>query len=62
MIQFNCANCQKQYRVKDNYQGRRVRCKSCGVINQIPYKESEKVGCGNSLAAYNQLLKALPDC
>ena len=60
MIQFTCSNCGKHYNVKDDYQGRRVRCKSCGTINQISASSGKK-GSGDSLAALNKLLVALSD-
>ncbi len=59
MIQFNCEKCNRAYRVSDNYAGKRVRCKQCNAINLIPCAERELISCGNSIAAYNQLLKKL---
>jgi phage FluMu protein Com len=60
MIEFDCTKCGKRYRVSDNYAGKRVRCKECRTINQIPSsREPENGGCGDSVAAFNLLLKEL---
>jgi hypothetical protein len=59
MIKFDCSKCGHSYRVADQYAGKRVRCKECGTINTIPAIEREKVGCGDSIAAYNSLLLEL---
>ncbi len=59
MIKFNCSECGQSYRVSDEYAGKRVRCKGCSQINTIPQAENETVGNGDSLAAYNNLLKEL---
>lgn len=59
MIKFDCSKCGRSYRVADQYAGKRVRCKECGTINTIPAVEHEKVGCGDSIAAYNSLLLEL---
>ena len=59
MIKFECTKCGHSYRVSDNYAGKRVRCKQCSTVNQIPSPENEKIGCGDSVAAYNQLLQEL---
>lgn len=62
MIKFDCTKCGHSYRVSDQYAGKRVRCKECSTINQIPASEPEKVGCGDSVAAYNNLLNELLKC
>ena len=59
MIKFNCTSCEQAYRVSDTYSGKKVRCKSCKSINVIPSPETQKAGCGDSIAAYNDLLKEL---
>jgi DNA-directed RNA polymerase subunit RPC12/RpoP len=59
MIKFQCSNCGKNYRVTDEYAGKRARCKDCGTVNVIPSREPETVGCGDSIAAYNNLLHEL---
>ena len=61
MIKFKCSKCAKDYRVSDEYAGKKVRCKQCNVINVIP-KPQPKVGCGDSLARYNSLLLELLEC
>jgi phage FluMu protein Com len=60
MIQFSCTKCGHTYRASDNYAGKRVRCKQCSTVNQIPSAETAgKTGCGDSVAAFNQLLQEL---
>lgn len=61
MIQFKCSQCARKYQVKDEYAGKRVKCKACETINTIPAaKPVEKpVGGDDSIAAYNQLLQEL---
>lgn len=56
MIEFNCSKCDHKYRVNDDLAGRKVRCKSCSAVNIIP---EPMVGCGDSLARYNNLLQEL---
>jgi hypothetical protein len=64
MIKFDCSKCGHSYRVSDQYAGKRVRCRECTTINKIsaPAPEPEKVGCGDSVAAYNTLLQELLKC
>ena len=59
MIKFDCSKCGHSYRVSDQYAGKRVRCRECTTINKISAVEPEKVGCGDSVAAYNNLLQEL---
>ena len=61
MIKFSCSNCEQGYRVSDDYAGKKVRCKGCQTVNTIPKPEAAKpeVGCGDSIAAYNNLLQEL---
>ena len=59
MIKFDCSKCGHSYRVPDEYAGKRSRCKECSTINTIPTPGNEKVGCGDSIAAYNSLLEEL---
>lgn len=59
MIEFDCSKCGRRYRVSDQYAGKRVRCRQCTTINLIPASEPEKVSCGDSVAAYNDLLNEL---
>ena len=59
MIKFDCSKCGHSYRVSDEYAGKRVRCRECTTINLIAAAEPEKVGCGDSVAAFNNLLQEL---
>lgn len=59
MIKFKCTKCAQEYRVGDEYAGKKVRCKSCSTVNVVPEPE---VGCGDSLARYNNLLQELLEC
>lgn len=61
MIKFSCSECGQSYRVSDEYAGKRVRCKGCSQVNTIPQPESDTVGSGDSIAAYNNLLKELSE-
>jgi len=62
MIKFDCSKCGHSYRVSDEYAGKRVRCRECTTINMISAPEPEKVGCGDSVAAYDSLLRELSKC
>ena len=35
-IAARCADCGKGYKVADEWAGKRIRCKSCGGVIQIP--------------------------
>jgi len=59
MIKFSCSECGQVYRVSDEYVGKRVRCKACSQVNTIPQPENEMLGNGDSILAYNNLLKEL---
>jgi DNA-directed RNA polymerase subunit RPC12/RpoP len=59
MIKFDCSKCGRSYRVSDEYAGKRVRCRECTTINLISAVEPKKVGCGDSVAAFNDLLQEL---
>lgn len=59
MITFNCIKCEHGYRVSDEYAGKRVRCRECSTVNTIVAAEPKKVACGDSVAAYNNLLQEL---
>jgi hypothetical protein len=59
MIKFDCSKCGHSYKVSEQYAGKRVRCKACSTVNTIPAPERELVGCGDSIAAYNNLLQEL---
>ena len=58
-IKFKCSECGQSYRVSDEYAGKRVRCKSCSQVNMISRPENHTVGSGDSIAAYNNLLREL---
>ena len=58
MITFNCTKCNHSYRVPDDYAGKRVRCKQCQTVNEIPQAQT-KTGSDDSVAAFNQLLQEL---
>lgn len=62
MIKFDCIKCGHSYRVSDEYAGKRVRCRECTTINTISAAEPEKAGCGDSVAAFNNLLQELLKC
>ena len=36
MIEFSCPSCNKTYRVKDEYAGKKSKCKECGSAMPIP--------------------------
>jgi len=36
MIQFDCQSCQKRYKVGDELAGKKVKCRECAQIMQIP--------------------------
>ena len=61
MIKFYCSQCAQSYRVSDEYAGKRVKCKNCNQVNTIPQAGDETVGSGDSIAAYNNLLKELSE-
>jgi len=61
MIKFKCSKCAQEYRVADDYAGKKVRCKTCNTTNAVPSPDPEH-GCGDSLARYNNLLQELLEC
>jgi hypothetical protein len=36
LIQFSCTKCKHEYRVPDEYAGKKARCKKCENVNVIP--------------------------
>ena len=36
MIKFSCTKCNHEYRVPDEYAGKKARCKKCKSVNVIP--------------------------
>jgi hypothetical protein len=65
VITFKCSKCGQEYRVADEYAGKKARCKSCENVNLIPVgavKQSgtgKAPGNGDTVAAYNSLLQEL---
>ena len=59
MLKFSCSKCGHLYRVSDEYAGKRFRCKGCGQVNTIPQPANETFGNGDSVFAYNNLLRDL---
>jgi hypothetical protein len=65
VITFKCSKCGHEYRVADEYAGKKARCKSCENVNLIPAAPGKPVqptkssGNGDSVAAYNDLLQEL---
>ena len=41
MISFDCSGCKCNYKVPEEYAGKRVRCKKCNAITEIPIDELE---------------------
>ena len=35
MIKFCCSDCQKEYKVPDDFAGKRVKCKKCGNVEVV---------------------------
>lgn len=40
-IEFECSECSREYRVKDEHAGRRVTCKGCGTKIAVPSVEAD---------------------
>lgn len=40
-IQFQCSGCFRQYSVNESFAGKKIRCKDCGVVVQVPAAEEE---------------------
>ncbi len=66
MIIFKCSKCNHEYKVADEYAGKKARCKSCENVNTIPLTAVKSKGPqnpfiknGDSVAAYNNLLQEL---
>ncbi len=61
MISFNCTKCGHSYSVPDEYAGKKVRCKECQTVNSVPIQTNgaSRGDCGDSIAAYNNLLNEL---
>ena len=59
MITFICSKCERSYRVSEEYADKRVKCKGCSHVILIPKPENQTLGSGDSIAAYNDLLKEL---
>ena len=61
MIRFNCSKCERSYRVSDEYAGKRVRCKECKTINNIPAVQTTNGGSGDSVSELNKLLQEIAE-
>ncbi len=42
MIKFNCGECGQKIGVKDEADGRKIRCPKCNHVNEVPLKSSSK--------------------
>src|SRR4051812_43405908 len=40
-IRFECSDCGKSLKVKDDHAGRKMRCPVCEAVNQVPVNETE---------------------
>lgn len=62
MIRFSCSKCNHEYRVPDEYAGKRARCKRCKNVNVIPELEPAfDFSCDNfdSGAEYHDVFREL---
>lgn len=41
MIRTRCTECAKEYRVRDEYAGKRVGCRECGTAFEVPRRYTE---------------------
>ena len=41
-IKFNCPDCDKAYKVPEQYAGKKVKCKKCGSTMRVPGEKSGK--------------------
>lgn len=58
MIRFVCASCGQAFKVKDEFAGRKVRCKTCQTVGVIPKPAAQAVAVS---AAKSQSLADLAD-
>ena len=58
MIKFDCSKCGRSYRVSDEYEGKRVRCRECSTVNLITAEQPRKIN-EDSVAAFDNLLHEL---
>ena len=59
MLKVKCTECKRQYRVADDYAGRKIRCKNCKTVIVIPKQEEHD--CDDSVARLNSLLRELEE-
>lgn len=53
-IEFECPDCSREYRVKDELAGRRVTCKGCGEKIQVPDPDAEEDEYGDEWGDYSE--------
>ena len=56
-IMVECSSCGKQYNAPDSMAGKRVKCKQCGQVFEIPGGQ----GVGDDLSALSMLEKSFHD-
>jgi hypothetical protein len=61
ILSYQCLWCGKAYSLGDEYSGRKVRCKACGQIQQIPAANGRPAGVDDPSAAVGySLVPVLP--
>lgn len=53
-IEFECPDCSREYRVKDELAGRRVTCKGCGEKIQVPDPDAAEDEYGDEWDDYEE--------
>lgn len=53
-ISFSCPECFKEYRVKEAFAGKKVKCKSCGGAMQVPSAEATAFEDDDFLGSLNE--------
>lgn len=53
MIEFSCPGCQKQYRVPDDFAGKKAKCKSCETTMNVPIPAIEDEIIDEPVEAYD---------
>src|SRR5207248_5950555 len=57
-IMVECNSCGKQYNAPDSMAGKRVKCKQCGQVFQIPAEGGEGIAVEDQLSALAALEKS----